>query len=80
MSLSSSTLKTPRFGIIVVNGYGAIFGLAFVKAVNNDDFPALGNPTNPTSAIMLNSSFKKRVSPLIPGFACLGAWLVEVLK
>ena len=73
MSCSESTLKTPKFGIFVVNGYGAIFGRAFVKAVSKEDFPAFGKPTRPTSAIMLSSNFKIRFSPGFPSCAYLGA-------
>ena len=73
ISDSSSTRSTPRFGMIVVKGYGAILGRAFVKKVNSEDFPALGKPTRPASAIIESSSFKKRVSPFCPGLACFGA-------
>ena len=52
---SSSMRSTPRFGIFVVNGYGAIFGRAFVNASKSEDLPALGKPTKPTSANIFNS-------------------------
>src|SRR5699024_615931 len=46
----SSAVTTPRFGARVVNGYSAILGRAADSTEINEDFPADGNPINPTSA------------------------------
>jgi hypothetical protein len=40
--VSSSTSTTPRFGSMVVNGYGAIFGRAALIALMSVDLPAFG--------------------------------------
>ena len=50
------TITFARFGVIVVNGYSPIFGFAALIFLINDDLPAFGKPTIPTSAI--NLSFK----------------------
>ena len=44
------------------------------------DFPALGNPTKPTSASDFNSNLNDRISPLKPGVDFLGALFVEDLN
>src|SRR5258708_1192219 len=44
------------------------------------DFPALGNPTRPTSASSFSSSRSRRSSPGRPGSCSVGAWCVEVEK
>ena len=44
------------------------------------DFPALGNPNNPTSAKTFNSNFTCNLSPFSPSVVFLGALLVEDLK
>mmetsp|Transcript_13003 Transcript_13003/g.47516 ORF Transcript_13003/g.47516 Transcript_13003/m.47516 type:complete len:377 (+) Transcript_13003:2021-3151(+) len=62
----SSGITKPRFGINVVNGYGAISGRARVSACNRDDFPAFGNPTSPTSATTRRISCRVHSSPSCP--------------
>jgi hypothetical protein len=47
----------PSSGSSVVNGYPAILGFAPEQAESSEDFPALGSPIIPTSAISFNSSF-----------------------
>src|ERR1019366_8532692 len=49
-------------------------------ALVRDDFPALGKPTRPTSAMDLRTRRYSPCSPVWPGFARLGALLVDVLK
>ena len=44
------------------------------------DFPALGYPTSPTSAMVFNMKSNVPSSPGVPGVVCLGAWFVEDLK
>ena len=61
-------------GLIVVNGYGATFGEAFVNFDNNVDFPAFGYPTNPTSEINFNSNQTVFSSPSVPSVNCLGLY------
>ena len=58
----------------------AIFGLALVDMFKKLDFPALGNPINPTSAIIFNSSHIEISSPSLPLVNFLGARLVELLN
>ena len=55
-------------------------GLAFEMAVIKVDLPALGIPSNPTSANTLSSSLTSRFSPSSPGVFCRGARLMELLK
>src|ERR1022692_2057871 len=71
---------TPIWGWSVVKGYAAVFGRAFVIALTSDDFPALGNPTRPTSAMDFRTSRNTPCSPTWPGLARLGARFVELLK
>src|SRR5690349_6433153 len=52
-SRSSGTLARPTFGSLVANGYGAASAPPPANALNNDDFPALGRPTNPNRSIGL---------------------------
>ncbi|OQC73814.1 MAG: hypothetical protein BWX44_01298 [Spirochaetes bacterium ADurb.Bin001] len=63
----SLTVRTPKFGIFVVKGYGAIFGRAFVKYSSKLDFPAFGNPTSPISAMRLSSTLSFLSCPGCPG-------------
>ena len=79
-SSSSPRSMTPRFGSRVVNGYGAIFGRAAVRAARSVDLPAFGRPTSPTSAIRRSSSRSQRSSPGSPFWACLGVRWVAVAK
>ena len=79
-SLSSPAWSTPRLGIFVVKGYGAIFGRAFVKKSSKLDFPAFGKPTRPMSAITESSTRKTLSCPGAPLFAMRGAWFVLDLK
>ena len=46
----------------------------------NVDFPTLGNPSSPTSAINFNSKVTILSSPGAPGFENLGTCLVAVAK
>jgi hypothetical protein len=55
-------MTVPSCGASVVNGYGAIFGVARVNLCNNVDLPALGNPINPTSAMRFNSMTKLQIT------------------
>ena len=53
-------------------GAGAILGLAAVMTESRVDLPALGKPTNPTSASTLSSSIFHSSLPSSPGCAYLG--------
>ena len=64
---SSTNLVRPKYGLNVVNGYGAIFGNALVIAASNVLLPAFGNPMKPTSAIIFNLSSNSISSPFVPG-------------
>ena len=44
------------------------------------DFPALGIPKRPTSAIIFNSKATSLDSPGVPGEVCLGARLTDDLN
>ena len=57
-SASSAPLGTMahKFGMRVVKGYELIVARARVSALSSVDFPALGKPTNPTSATVRSSS------------------------
>jgi len=61
-------------------GYEAILGVAAVIFESSVDFPALGSPTIPTSAIILSSRVKRLSSPGSPGSAMRGVLRVEVAK
>ena len=69
---------TPRFGTSVVKWYAAIFGRAFVTLARNVDFPTLGYPTRPTSAIHLSSRSTVSSFAGCPGCAYFGACMVDV--
>jgi hypothetical protein len=58
----------------------AIFGFAAVMVDNKVDLPALGNPTNPTSAKIFNSNIIQFSRPGSPGCANCGARLILDLK
>ena len=77
---TSLNSMTPIWGCRVVKGYAAVLGWAFVMAFVSDDFPALGKPTRPTSAIDLRTRRNTPCSPTWPGLARLGARFVDVLK
>jgi len=51
----SSLSTTPKLGVFVVKGYGAISGFALEIFERRVDLPALGSPTRPTSARSFNS-------------------------
>ena len=55
-------------------------GFAFVIADNKLDFPALGNPIIPISAIVFNWSQIVNCSPVFPLVNFLGALFVELLN
>src|SRR5688572_4629967 len=48
---ASGTLARPTFGSLVANGYGAASAPPPARALNSDDLPALGRPTNPNFSI-----------------------------
>ena len=58
----------------------AILGLALVNAANKLDFPALGLPMMPISAITFNWSQIQNSSPFLPFVFFLGARFVELLN
>ena len=62
----------PRLGTKVVNGYAPILGFAEVTTDNKVDFPALGKPTNPTSASSFDSIIAANSRPGRPGSAYSG--------
>src|SRR5688500_10897980 len=47
----SGTFARPTFGSLVANGYGAAGAPPPASALNNDDLPAWGRPTNPNFSI-----------------------------
>ena len=63
-SSSSPSARTPRFGVVVVNGYGPTSGRAAVSAARSVDLPAFGAPTKPMSAMSFSSS---SIHPSSPG-------------
>ena len=69
-----------KLGLSVVKGYGPVFNLTEEIFERMVDLPALGNPTNPTSAINLSSSSSSFTSPGFPGVHLDGARLVDDLK
>ena len=71
-STPSSFSTTPTCGLSVVNGYAATLGVACDNALSNVDFPTLGRPTSPTSAITLNSTSTIVSSPGSPGVQSMG--------
>ena len=77
---ASPAVTMPRFGCLVVNGYGAISGVARDRRDSSVDLPAFGKPTSPASAMTLSSSEIHRSSPSSPGSNCRGARLVERLE
>ncbi len=48
---SSGTWAIPTDDSVVENGWAATGTLAPVRALNSEDFPALGNPTSPRRSI-----------------------------
>ena len=56
-----------------LHGYSATLGLALDMAFSNDDLPAFGKPTRPTSAINFKSSTTATSSPFWP-LNCVTAW------
>jgi len=71
---------TPKLGVKVVKGYGAILGRAALMRDSNVDLPALGMPTRPTSAMTRSSRMTQRSSPGSPFSAKRGAWRTGVLN
>ena len=58
----------------------AIFGLALVHLDSKLDFPALGRPIIPASAITFNCNHIQNSSPCLPLVFFLGARFVELLN
>src|SRR3954454_23411646 len=50
-SRGSGTFARPTFGSLVANGYGAASAPPPASALNSDDLPALGRPTNPNRSM-----------------------------
>mmetsp|Transcript_31042 Transcript_31042/g.51461 ORF Transcript_31042/g.51461 Transcript_31042/m.51461 type:complete len:210 (+) Transcript_31042:71-700(+) len=69
--LQALACTIPSCGWIVVNGYAATFGVAREIARSSDDLPAFGNPTSPTSAIILRDKSNVICSPGRPSSASL---------
>ena len=80
IAMTASSLYNMVDSIFIGHGVGrmAISGLALLTLESSVDFPTLGNPTSPTSAITFSSSC--RVSSLAgwPGCAYLGTCMVLV--
>ncbi|EDZ71644.1 hypothetical protein AWRI1631_82190 [Saccharomyces cerevisiae AWRI1631] len=84
----SATVKTscpkpketvPIVGLSVVNCQCPIFGFAFEILFSIVDFPALGKPMSPRSAMLFNSNKKCCSNPFLPGLENLG-FLIKFVK
>ena len=58
----------------------ATFGLALVNTERRLDFPALGKPMIPISAMTFSCNQMQKISPLVPSVFFLAALLVELLN